>query len=501
MTVKRWVNDRVQYLDGNGDPLSGGKIYFYEAGSSTPEATYNSDAGDTANANPVILDSAGRPTSEIWLTGGQAYKVKLTDSSDVEVWTEDDVSGTNDLTNDVSEWVLGTAATFIGVSSFSVAGDQTAIYTVGRRVKIVDSGGTKYGTILSSVYSSVTTVTLDGNSDSLSAAISTLEYGIINPTNTSAPLRTPSTPQVSKSANYTTVLADAEHHLIHPSSDDNPRTFTIDSNANVAYPIGTVLVFINEINTLTIAITSDTLTRAIANTTGSVALNAGGRAVAMKVASTKWVIWGDGLATSFAVPSGTTSQRSGSPATPELRYNTTTGNLEWYDGTDWRPVVRAYDGTIDVTNGGADDTAQWDITNIPSWARRIVLTFRSVSGSSTGSLDVQLGVSGSPETSGYTGQLTAFQAAAVNSVAWSGADVEVTTALAAAAASEGMLILEKQNNGNIWVAKGSCTSPSATYIHSITVGSKSLAGVLNMLRVKLSTGNFDGGTIDYRIEG
>ena len=188
MTVKRWLNERPSFIDANGDPYSGGKLYFYEAGSSTPEATYNSDAGDTPNANPVILDSAGRPTSEIWLTGGQAYKVKLTDADDVEVWTEDDVTGTNDLTNDVSEWVPGTTPTYISSSSFSVAGDQTSVYTVGRRVKVADSGGTKYGTIATSAYTSLTTITLDGNSDSLASQTLTLEYGIINPTNTSLPI-------------------------------------------------------------------------------------------------------------------------------------------------------------------------------------------------------------------------------------------------------------------------------------------------------------------------
>lgn len=102
-------------------------------------------------------------------------------------------------------------------------------------------------------------------------------------------------PQNSKSAAYTTVLLDAGKHILHPSSDNNARTFTIDSNANVAYPIGTTLTFINEINTVTIAITSDTLTLAGAGTTGSRTLAANGIATAVKIASTKWIINGTGL--------------------------------------------------------------------------------------------------------------------------------------------------------------------------------------------------------------
>lgn len=99
----------------------------------------------------------------------------------------------------------------------------------------------------------------------------------------------------SKSAAYTAVIGDANEAIYHPSSDNNARTFTIPANASVAYPVGTTLTFINEINTVTIAITSDTLTLAGAGSTGSRTLAANGIATAVKVASTKWVISGVGL--------------------------------------------------------------------------------------------------------------------------------------------------------------------------------------------------------------
>ena len=101
--------------------------------------------------------------------------------------------------------------------------------------------------------------------------------------------------QNSKSANYTTILSDANRHILHPTADNNPRTFTIDSNANVAYRIGTAISFVNQINTLTIAITSDTMTLAGAGTTGSRTLAASGIATALKIASTSWIISGVGL--------------------------------------------------------------------------------------------------------------------------------------------------------------------------------------------------------------
>jgi len=101
--------------------------------------------------------------------------------------------------------------------------------------------------------------------------------------------------QNSQSAAYTTILSDANKHILHPSSDNNARTFTIDSNANVAYPIGTSITFVNKINTVTIAITSDTLTLAGAGTTGSRTLAANGMATALKIAATEWMISGAGL--------------------------------------------------------------------------------------------------------------------------------------------------------------------------------------------------------------
>lgn len=103
-------------------------------------------------------------------------------------------------------------------------------------------------------------------------------------------------PQNSKSAAYTTVMADAGKHIYHPAADTNARTFTIDSNANVAYPVGTAISFINmTANVVTIAITSDTLYWAGYGTTGSRSLARYGVATAIKITTTEWLISGTGL--------------------------------------------------------------------------------------------------------------------------------------------------------------------------------------------------------------
>lgn len=84
----------AQFFDNNGNPLVGGKIYTYEAGTTTPLATYTTLAGTTAHTNPIILDSAGRvPGGEIWLTLPDLYKFVLKTSADVTIGTYDNIQG------------------------------------------------------------------------------------------------------------------------------------------------------------------------------------------------------------------------------------------------------------------------------------------------------------------------------------------------------------------------------------------------------------------------
>lgn len=85
-----------QFFDDNGNPLSGGKLWSYQAGTTTPQATYTTVAGNVAHTNPIILDSAGRvATGEIWLTANSNYKFVLMSSADVLLATWDNITGIN----------------------------------------------------------------------------------------------------------------------------------------------------------------------------------------------------------------------------------------------------------------------------------------------------------------------------------------------------------------------------------------------------------------------
>jgi hypothetical protein len=102
-------------------------------------------------------------------------------------------------------------------------------------------------------------------------------------------------PQNSQSADYTAVIADRAKHLFHPVGDNNARTFTIPANGSVPFALGTAITFVNKINVLSIAITTDTLTWAEDGTTGTRSLAANGIATALKITTTEWLISGTGL--------------------------------------------------------------------------------------------------------------------------------------------------------------------------------------------------------------
>ena len=87
------VGNGFQFFTTTGIPLAGGKIYTYQAGSSTPLATYTDAGGVYANTNPIVLGSDGRPSNEIWLTYGYNYKFVLKDANDVTIQTYDNLYG------------------------------------------------------------------------------------------------------------------------------------------------------------------------------------------------------------------------------------------------------------------------------------------------------------------------------------------------------------------------------------------------------------------------
>ena len=87
------IGNGFQFFTSTGVPLAGGFLYTYQAGSSTPLASYTDTAGLFANTNPIVMNADGRPPSEIWLTAGFNYKFVLTDANNVQIASYDNLYG------------------------------------------------------------------------------------------------------------------------------------------------------------------------------------------------------------------------------------------------------------------------------------------------------------------------------------------------------------------------------------------------------------------------
>ena len=113
---------KLQFFDANGDPLVGGLLYTYEAGTTTPLTSYTDSTGVSANTNPITLDSRGE--ANVWLSF-VAYKLALYTSAGVLIWTVDNIS-TNGSNLSVTDHT-GDGTT----TAFAVDDGFTAIYING----------------------------------------------------------------------------------------------------------------------------------------------------------------------------------------------------------------------------------------------------------------------------------------------------------------------------------------------------------------------------------
>lgn len=120
-----------QFFDNNGNPLTGGKIYTYEAGTTTPLATYTSSTGNTAHTNPIILDSAGRvPGGEIW-NALQLYKFVLKTTADVTIATYDNVGSSFNAAAIIANFTGNGSDTTFSLASAPANENSTNVYING----------------------------------------------------------------------------------------------------------------------------------------------------------------------------------------------------------------------------------------------------------------------------------------------------------------------------------------------------------------------------------
>jgi len=140
----------AQFFDNSGVILSGGLIYTYAAGTTTPQAAYTTISGLTAHANPIVLDSAGRVPSggEIWLTDAAAYKFVLKTSAAVTIATYDNVAGNASgvLSGIYAAFAASSGASLVGYTQGSPGSVATTVQARLRQyVSVIDFGADPTG--------------------------------------------------------------------------------------------------------------------------------------------------------------------------------------------------------------------------------------------------------------------------------------------------------------------------------------------------------------------
>lgn len=228
-----------QFSD-DGTFLSSGLIWFYEAGTTTPVAAYQDPAGTVAWSNPIQLNARGETGGEIWLTGGQTYKMILEtapaygQSHGVVISTFDNVSGINDVNAQltVSNWIQFTAATVNPdtSTSFYVEGDYLTTFQDNRRIRATTGGGTVYGRISAANYDAptdVTTVFVVCDSGSLTG-ISAVAYGFTETDPSSIPIAVGTGDSTGPAAEN-----------LYIGWDGSAATFSVNSTDYTDWPITT----------------------------------------------------------------------------------------------------------------------------------------------------------------------------------------------------------------------------------------------------------------------
>ena len=274
---------KAQFLDAAGQPLVGGKVYTYAAGTTTPLATYTTAAGGTANTNPVILNSRGE--ADIWYTPGLSYKVVLQDALGSTIWTVDNIPTTGSMAAQNSDNVSITGGTISGVT---LSSNTTGTASNVTGTVAVANGGTG-STTASLARTALGAAASGANTDitALNQSATVTESGTI--TSTSIGFR--GVPINAQTGAYGLVLSDNGKFVSNTTGG-----FTIPSNATVAFPVGATIVLLNYSTTpQTISITTDVLRQAGTTNTGSRTLAGFGMATILKASNTVWIISGAGV--------------------------------------------------------------------------------------------------------------------------------------------------------------------------------------------------------------
>lgn len=491
----------------DGTPSVGGLLFFYLQGSvNTKVNTYTDYTGLVANTNPIVLNALGMPATSIWFTEGVTYKAVYALAGDTDpptspIKTVEGLTGINDpgVASAVSQWVAGPAPTFIGTTSFSLVGDQTTEFHIGRRVKTTNSGGTIYSTISNSVFGAVTTVTVINDSGVLDSGLSAVEYGLLTATN-------PATPQLLRvmdgsAAAPSLKVGDEQQGLASLAANHVNIIGTSVGVASFTGLPGTPKFYVGS-GGLTAVFGADSGATTLTNSTNKLCIVAVPHFTNAQAEIALAQLLSATAASTLALGGGASALNAVTRLSLYAAANTTTTT-----GTE---IVRVSTSGMDVMSGIAtgimvQGTAQAstsgtsiDFTSLPTGIKSIVVSFVGVSTNGTDNILIQLGDSGGVETSGYLGSASRATTAVTAENPTTGFAAVIVNA--AASVWHGAITLSLVNAATFtWTAAGMTGNSTAGQTCFVAM-SKSLSAVLDRVRITTVSGvdTFDAGSINIQ---
>lgn len=458
-----------QFLDASGDPYTGAKLFTYTAGSSTKVTVTKDSAGTSNHANPIVLNARGEPADgagaaqAIWQAEGVTIKLVLAPASDSDpptspISTWDNISGINDVSvTGQSEWISGPAPTYVSATSFTLVGDQTSDFHVGRRLKTTNSGGTIYSVITVSAYTTLTTITVVNDSGSLDSGLSAVSYGLLSSTNPS-------------------ISSEAFVPILGPD---------IASAAALPYPAYGNYSDVTGTN----AITS-------MNTSG--------------IVGTVFKRHFDGVlvltnhATNLIMPGGANYTTVAGDEFEFTEYASGQVRVTGYALADGKQLVSIV--LADLPSGSklelqtekaTTSGTEIDFTSIPSWVKKITIMFDGVSTNGTSIPMIQLGDAGGFETTGYNGSAREAAGGANHNTGFI-----IGPGWTAAEVVHGSLSLTLEDSANnVWSLSGMLGRSDAAEV-LVTSGTKALSAILTQIRLTTVNGTdaFDAGAVNILLE-
>ena len=450
---------RVEAQDSSGGVLAGAKLEFFETGTSTNLDTYSDDALTTANANPVVADSAGR-WAAIFLRD-QDYKVTLSDSDDVQIWSADPVrGGVDNLADDTFRSTLATTGSgatyaltvnrvitayangdlFIAKSNFANTGSATLNVTGGQ------SGASALGAKTIKKQAAGAQVNLNAN-DILNSQWLVLKYDGTNMQLLSPVANAANEAKGGDIASATTIVIDTDGSY-----------FDITGSTG---PIGTMTV-------------------------------AAGRRFTLQFNSTPTITDGANIDLGGADIVAAAGDRGIFFATADNTVQLVSPFFR--EGSPPQGITQA---TVQTASAG--DATFADFTGIPAWVKRITIMFDLVSTDGTEELMIQIGDAGGLETSAYNGSVVSDSGASITQL---GASFLLTTVNVAARNYMGVATLTLMDTGNKWAFSSIVKLDHGVDIGFQTAGVKDLSATLTQIRFSTdgTPDDFDNGAVNILYE-